>query len=61
LLAVDVVAGPADDDPEFDMGVEFDVELPPPSDEEDAAAAGLSEPPLDSAELAADFEPPLPA
>jgi len=58
LLAVDEVADPAGDDPEFD-DAEFEVDVLPPSDEE--AAAGLSEPPLDSAALPAGLELPLPA
>jgi len=55
---VDEVADPAGDDPEFD-DAEFEVDVLPPSDEE--AAAGLSEPPLDSAALPAGLELPLPA
>jgi hypothetical protein len=45
-------------DPEFDVLPEVDVD-PPPSDED--AAAGFSEPPLDSAAFAAGFELPLAA
>ena len=60
MLAVDEVADAAEVDPEFDVDAEFEVDAPP-SDEEAAAAAGFSEPPLDSVEFDADFELPLPA
>jgi len=55
----DVDAAP-EPDPEFDADPEFDVDPLPPSDE-DVAAAGFSEPPLDSPPLAGGLEPPLPA
>jgi len=61
---VDEVADPAegaDVDPEFEVDPEFDVDVLPASDDEAAAAAGFSEPPLDSAEFAAGFELPFPA
>jgi len=62
LLAVDVVevAGAEEVDPEFDVEAELAVDVPP-SDEADAAADGFSDPPPDSVELAAGFEPPLAA